>query len=673
MEHKRESAVQQYWYESGGAYFRQWCEAHYRTHNGVPLHWRDPFFSQFVEIVGNPWFERLTVLKAAQLGYTEVSVALCLFGAIALRSSSFFCVERVSKLMDIVGPRFQPCLDSNDLAQDLRREVARLGRPDTDNRSRLIQIGGASIYFGASNRVGASKREVTSQISSVPVSFLAVADEAESQPPGIATVLSERFSASELPTSIVRLGSTPGGEGGPVDLEVQRSRHYFDWHFTCPECDRGQFLYPLGDEHVRPQPSEFAPYGNLFKPREFNEEGKTTRKYLDENGHPYDWWAHDDSSYDAKIETAYLGCRWCGAPISKELIASGEYRCRHTKERAINICQRAIAEQKGILDSAVVTMPRLASEKFDPVVRLKNLLSTRRVADAWQQGYGVIFSLGGGAISIGALIQSIARPVPDWADPDRPDLIVVGADQGGTFHQVVVQYWYFPDVENTLPSYDLKTTDGQRKQQQHWQSAFKQVVWWGEVSGMDGIEEVARSWRADLVGMDRDPEKSAASKFAARYTCSRESRIRKTRASLVPRGRGVERSPDWFDEAGVVFTFDQVVQSEDIRRRKKKVSGVEISEYAIDRTFGLDAVRSRVNGKNLSLPSHWRWDPSDRDSYLYQMVTSERMQSGHEAIWREPPAEPDHAHHADNFAEMAVLAFDLEPRPRSFSFGSISM
>jgi hypothetical protein len=635
---QKHRAITRFWYGDGHLYFQEWLANNYRTHTGQPLRWDEPFFSGFISLMGNPWLLRVTVIKGAQMGFSEMLIALVAFCLVELRSSTMYCVDKQLKLMDIVAPRVQPAFDNIEPIQLLRQASLKMrGRKDTDTKQRNVDVGGVPVYFAFAGIAGSATqgRQVSSSLSSVPIESYIIADEVEAFPPGALNILLERTSASTLPTCPLRCGSTPGAEGGVVDVEVKTSQHFFDWYVTCPHCEAGQFL---------------SPKGNLFRPLQV--EGKSDLQYFDAVGNPLDWFCTDSSSLAKKIETAYLGCRHCAKELSQEAIAQGIYRCHHTGETLAAFTDRTQKEKKPISDGVALRLPRLASKLFKLQERLSRLAQARNIsdrADSLQQGFGEVSSFGAGRIDKPLLLECIGKPLP--ANCVSPDLIVVGADQG-LGHQIsVVTYWYWGEGKD---------------EREKWDNARCEVKWFGSVFKMEGIEELASEWKADFVGIDMNPEAYSAGQFAKKFRPERANGG--TMAIDRVRGKSIDRPLNYFNNTGIVFLFYQTaLKGEEFKQSAREVQGEEYPAFALDRTFGLDTVLELVHAGRLHLPGDWVYDPRDKESFLYQMLTSERTAK---AQWVEGN-EPDHAMHALNFAAVAAICWSSLPKPTPFVFTGV--
>lgn len=635
---QKQRAIARFWYGDGHLYFQEWIKENYRTHTGQALRWDEPFFEGFISVMANPWLLRVTVIKGAQMGFSEMLIALVAFCLVELRSSTMYCVDEKLKLMDIVAPRVQPAFDSIKLIQMLRLDSIKLrGRKDTDTKQRNVDVGGVPVYFAFAGRAGGATqgRQVSSSLSSVPIESYIIADEVEAFPPGALNILLERTSASTLPTCPLRCGSTPGAEGGVVDVEVKTSQHFFDWYVVCPHCESGQFL---------------SPKGNLFRPLQI--EGKSDLQYFDSVGNPLDWFCTDSSSLAKRIETSYLGCRHCAGELTQDQIALGKYRCHHTGEDLIQFTERTQREKKPISDGVALRLPRLASRLFKLQERLSRLAQARNIsdrADSLQQGFGEVSSFGAGRIDKSLLLECIGRSLP--VNFTTPDLIVVGADQGLGHQITVVTYWYWGEGET---------------EREKWERAHCEVKWFGSAYRMEGIEEVASQWKADFVGIDMNPEAYSAGQFAQKFRPERADGG--SMAIEHARGKSVDRPPNYFTNTGIVFLFYQTaLKGEEFRQSTRVVQGEEYPAFALDRTFGLDSVLELVHSGRLHLPADWVYDPRDKESFLYQMLTSERTAK---AQWIEGN-EPDHAFHALNFAAVTAMCWSYLPKPTPFVFGGV--
>jgi hypothetical protein len=297
-------------------------------------------------------------------------------------------------------------------------------------------------------------------------------------------------------------------------------------------------------------------------------------------------------------------------------------------------------------------LPRLASKLFNLKERLARLTQARNIsdrADSLQQGFGEVSSFGAGRIDKSLLLECIGKPLPEHCK--NPDLIVIGADQGLGHQICVATYWYWGEGAT---------------EREKWETARVEVKWFGPVYRMDGIEELASEWKADFVGIDMNPEAYSAGQFATKFRPERETQG--SAASSLKRGDGGDRPQNYFEKNGIVFLFYQTaLKGEEFRSSSRKVQGEEYPAFALDRTFGLDSVLEIVHSGRLHLPADWVYDPRDKESFLYQMLTSERTAK---AQWVEGN-EPDHAMHALNFAAIAAICWDSLPKPTPFVFTGV--
>lgn len=604
---KRLSGVKR-WYKEGGYWAVAWIKEHYRTWAGEKLSWDDPFFEEFFLFLGNPWFETEFIEKSAQVGWTEAAIALNAFALAELRIPCGVGFEQERKLEKLVGTRFQTAFDHCAPIVKIRSDYHKITkRKDIDQKCQQVTVGGISNnYFPASTsaKKEGKGRQASSALSSF-TSCLIIGDEVELWPPGAIDVAKKRMEASRLPTRPFRAGSTPGQVMGITDSYMKSARHLFQWQVFCPCCDKPQFL---------------DPFGNFLKPVEHEENGTIDIIYLDKVGRPIDWFYHDP---ERKEQTAYLGCQFCAGELTPSSIRAGKFVCRNTGESLREIHDRTLEEQKPIHETIGIRLPKLAISSFSASERIRILRTTRNPTDEIQQGLGKPFSLGGGRISHAQIMDCIGRDIPDVCK-DWRKLVVAGVDQGVAGNIVVVQNWWLPP-------------DG-KDDQDIWEKAFVETFFHGEVTG--GFTELHRmfvNYEVNLVGIDGEPELEKAGDFA------REHPIR-------------------YSDDYTVFLFDQVHlrTGQKYAPSKRTIQGVKTLVFKLHRSAGLDAVRDRIYRGLHRLPSGLQFNPKDKSSLIYQLQTSERMDDGR---WVEPAGEPDHFHHALNFAEMAVLVDSYENAP----------
>lgn len=632
---QRKKAVER-WYLEGGSYFLEWVQENYRTHSGKPLAWDDPFFRDLVLINGCPWIERIVVRKGAQMGFTELMIALCAFALAEIRIPVGCCVDQKGKLEDLVPPRFQPSFDNTEAIAKLRRQAKATGRADRDSRQRNIQVGGETLtlaYAGIQKSKKGQQREVSSSLSSW-TSWFNCADEIEGYPLGVLDILKERQSSCRMPTKQLRCGSTPGAEGGVVDQEIKSAAYNFDWWVTCPTCGYEQYL---------------TPFGNLLKPKTFVENGISHTEYYDIMGAPFDWFHNSkkDAPVRERIKTAYIGCRNCGDELDWDTIASGEYAdIQHSDWRngvmkkgiaALELCGQLVSEKRPLKAGIIISMPRMASQLFSVSERLSDLHGSKNRMDCYQQGFGVIISLGGGKIDRSRLLECVGLAYPDWVSDriDSPDMKIMGLDQGHSYNIAVVDHYWFPPDEILMAKEGPEITARHR-----WENAYKETVWHGFIpGGFESAIEKCNEMGVLLLGIDMEPEVQKAAEIGNFYPA------------------------DGKDESTIkCFPMDQVElrSGEHFRKSARDIQGKKTPCFSIDRTFGYDAVRDRVHGLLHRLPETMTLDMRDDANFLHHLQTLERLVL--EKRWS--GGKPDHYMAALNFSEMTAFIHLHTPRHR---------
>jgi hypothetical protein len=270
------------------------------------------------------------------------------------------------------------------------------------------------------------------------------------------------------------------------------------------------------------------------------------------------------------------------------------------------------------------------------------MFTTKRPADGIQQFLGKATSLGGGKIQLARLV-ACQSTVP----PEREhDLIVMGADQGRYANWVLIAKWWFADDKD---------------KEQRWVGGFKQIIWWGQISGFDGLEEIAREKDVDLIGLDSEPEFNSAVDYGLQH---------------LPQRKG-SKNP----KIGQVYLFDQMsLKGEHFRRTIRTIESVKTGStmrtdkekkvpiYLLDRTYFLDAVRDRIYQSLQNFPEHISHDPKDHTNLFHHYLTSDRLPN---ETWLEPQGALDHFHHCDSFIEGVTKASLYEPGRGSLAYGGM--
>ena len=717
------------WYQEGGNLLIDWTKDYYRTHNGQPLRWNDVFLTPFFLLLGNPWVEELVVQKPAQVGFSESLVAFCAFILTKLKSPMGLGFESQTKVRQMMGQRVQRAFGYCEPIQKLNKSLRTLTSSEDINSKETITVGGVSLNTFYSK---IDDDQTAPTMRSFPANAIFI-DEIGVCEPGIEKVAAARMEASDWKIRpFIRAGSTPGLEGGVVDLKIRTARYAFFWEVTCPCCNTTQFL---------------DPFGNFLRWVMLEEDGILEERIVDQMGKPLSWYHHSvnppgvkdwqlsSADRDAAIASAYIGCQDCQAELELQTRAAGHFRCKHTGELLVEFCDRLLQEGKPLRGTVAIDLPKLVSESFDAPVRLDFMFTTEHPAQAIQEFLGRAISLGSGKISLKRIQQCIGLTL---LQPRKPDLMAAGIDQGkySNWYAVGEVYWG-------------KAAD----KKDRWRDSTIRIVEWGEFVGFDFLDELTRTHNLDLIGADNEPEYNSAVEYALKHLPRRtvpeveipiprdrsgfnqvcEARVF-DRGSIIPfeayllqygwryLNKREEQNPfycayyqiapqaagaapvhsldqlltqniaavialpkqlheEWQKDyepeidpvSGMqVYLFDQVELKggDQFRRNLRQVGNPGrtvrkaqqkqrlIPIYAIDRTYGLDAVRNRIYRQLLHLPPGTIYNPKDKSNFVYHLVTSDRLPEGK---WVEPPGAPDHYHHCLNFLEMAVLCSLYEP------------
>lgn len=654
---KKQKAIARYLKE-GGDYFLEWIPDNYRTHSGEKLSLKEPFYRDYLLILGNPWIETFDIMKAAQMGFSESLNAITAFYPTELRLPAAIGFEEAAKIRKQVSERIQPAFNYSPAVQRIQQEFHKqVKRQDKDN-TEGIAVGGVMVNFFHGKPSNASlkdenARQATSSMSSWPSCLINI-DEVELWILRMIDVPRKRMDNSLLPVKKMVRGSTPGPEGGVTDLLERSANYRFIWSIQCPHCGEEQHLHPLN---------------NFLKSRKMEVDGKMEEVYFEEIGKPVDWfhkdkyrkeglaiallsltyskhyqfipWIIRDYQQDYSLETAYVGCQHCEEPLSQETLDAGHYKCLNTGITVEELCQQALRDQKKI-ESVSLNLPRLATKRFDPVAQIKELMSdrTKNRADAVQQGLGIPFSIKGRKISLKRLQEASNNVLPFSRDPD---FVVMGIDQGKYNHWGMIQHWYLGD---------------EKDKELRFIKAHKKIVWYGKLT-FGQIDELVDTWNVDIVGMDSEPDYNLVGNYALKH---------------LPRGNCFYTKEKGLK--GQVYLMDQVYLKEvEYNRNERALQGTPerkqettIPIYSIDRTCWLNAVRDRLYRGLAYLPPGLEYDSSDNSNLFKHYLTSERYTDKNKIIWKEASGEPDHWFHADSFGEAAMSISFYEQGNSSFFF-----
>lgn len=614
IEAERNLNLDTWYYELGGQLFVDWVTENYRTYTGSKLLWNEPYVEEMYLLFGNPWFERVVYEKAAQMGFTECLIAFSAFALAHLHIALGIGFETQGKTNDMVGQRFQPSFDYCPQIQKLTQERRNtMGRGDIDNKSSLTVGGVTANFFYGSLPKGSGKgdeRQAPSKISSFTAQMI-LGDEYELWSRKVLDIVEKRMQASVFVTKPMRYGSTPGAEGGLVDTDVKLADYLFQWYVTCPHCGTEQYL---------------DPFGNFLKSVEMEVEGKMEELFIDPTGRPLDWFAHDPKN---KKATTYIGCSNpdCGEELLRENIDEGHFRCRKHNITLREACEEAIAKNNIVRRSAL-RMPMLASHKFDPIKTIKDLFSSESPVDVIQQGLGKPASFSSGGIAYKRIEACVGLALPQIR---QPDLTVLTVDVGRYGHPAMVQNWYFGEGKTY---------------EERWVNAHKEIVWYGKLKDLEeNVYYYVRKYRCHIVVMDNEPEFIAASNLALKH-------------------KPVRYHDHLYDEYSFgklqVFLIDQMALKVKYKRTEREVVNTQkdksVVVYNIDRTWGIDQVKTRIYRTQQHFPAGLIYDPEDPENNLIShYMSSNRTPDG---IWVED--KPDHLLLADSAAESVVFALKHE-------------
>jgi hypothetical protein len=741
----REGKIEE-WFKRAGEMFVQWQIANYRTHKNKPISYEDPFFQDLCLVVGDPRIQNVFVIKGAQQGFSELSISFALFCASELKCSTGFVVEQQRKLQDLVGPRIHPAIRfSQHISQIIDDYRKNTGVIDTLGRDRLITIGGIPITFAfAATSSSNASRIVPAALSSFQAD-VTIGDEVEAWDPAARSILAERQGASAVRTKPMRLGSTPGKEGGILDVMIRKSSRYFTWNVNCPHCGKKTWLNLFGavlkQEGGDPMRSEV--------------EGRSN--FLDPLGVPLRW-SHvcpPDAPLEERIETAYVSCSHCDTKFDSPHLMPGEYICAYT---GVTLHQflPSLQEEERVEREVAIEMNRIATQKCSIPERLGRIIyapSPQARADAYQQGFGIAISIGANKIPMYLIQECVGRQERDsWGD--EPDFVILGIDQGQAAHFGCVQYWWMPDYEaNPLGKRESEVRN-ENPELFDLARCKKAIVWSGQVMKTQSVIDLAEEWNADVVGIDQYPEVQQTAELTLKfgmnrepdsevqaailriarqfrfsiqippsdrftlslldaikaicpdretfdtlvndfYTLSLESLLEQDRTALARSRRlelvsivksalvslGMHEQASDFSYwkcSGFVIPFCQRELSDGTRYKYNNVTvihGMSIDRVTVDRTSQIDSVRDRICEKRQSFPDGTTYEPGDRDSLIYQYVTSSRIYTSQatsstglraaRARWQENPGEPDHYLHADAFGESAAATLLCHPDKNS--------
>lgn len=693
------------WYERGDIEVIEWVDAHYKTHEGKNIAWDDPFLRPFYRAIGNPWLEKIFVEKPAQCGMTEAFIAMTAFCLARVRIPVGFGFEERNKQQKMSGERIQPALDFCAPIQQLQAERKKFtARQDIDNRQ-SITVAGVTLnmyYAGTKESVKDQQNyQAPPQVRSMPL-CINFSDEFGLQPPAIIQIIDARMARTELPTKMIRAGSTPSYEGSFADLKVQQAHYLFQWYCYCPHCHQAQFL---------------DPFGNFLKEVELEEEGIKRKRYVSRTGRPLRWFHHSENpdgledwqikgeALETAIESAYIGCKVCGEELPESDRFGGEFRDRYHDHSLEAFLDEVTRSQTKIFRPVGIRLPKLASYSFEPKERIRALIEGDKPEDEIQQGLGKPFTMGVGKITAAEILECRKIETPDR----DPDLITMGIDQGQAFNYAVAVRWWLDA--------------SQKSKELQWQRAQCEVFWYGELSGWGAIASKAQELGASEVAIDSEPEFNSIASFALKYQPKNKGIARTLWNMHLPRAddtvRNTIESVGWLVEEEIndihwlikprnrqaipaneliammahanirippsperiypkskdfsIYLIDQVdLKYQSYKRIEKPIQGVredtKIAVNTIDRSYGLDCLRNRIYEGRVKFPENVVFNPKDKGNLVLHYTTIDRHTDG---SWGK--GDPDHYFHAHCFAEIVPLLAAYNPGVKRAGVTSIKM
>ncbi|ELS01106.1 hypothetical protein Xen7305DRAFT_00008080 [Xenococcus sp. PCC 7305] len=250
-------------------------------------------------------------------------------------------------------------------------------------------------------------------------------EERSQYPMGAADPLRRRLDAGLIPTRPERELGTPGGGMG-IEAEIEAADHHFFPHAECGNCHETVALHPKGA---------------LLKPSIVDHPvlGKT-QKYLSESGRPVQWFHHNEQK---PVETAYFGCPFCQAELSKEARSKAWYQCLTTGielEDYLNNLEEGLPSRRHKIGLTISPLLRIEAINTAAAI-IEEGLTSHNTADWQQQRLGLPSEAGTNNITLELLRLAIAAPVPINR---QPNVSLGGIDCGRGEHWLTMMDFYLP-------------------------------------------------------------------------------------------------------------------------------------------------------------------------------------------------------------------------------------
>jgi hypothetical protein len=412
-------------YANGGQQFLDHVKKYGCTEKGEDITF-DPWFEEFLLIIGDMRLHHVLTTGCAQLGKTLAHILFMIFCLTAGKLNAAWFYDTRTNLDANVPMQFHPV--ANYWISKMQEAGIRLWRSldKTINTRFQVEQANAIFAYTSTSRPGL-RNDGKAAAGSAVVSFqadLAFLEERSQYMPGAADPIPRRLDASMLPTRPIRELGTPGAGQG-IESELKDVDYYFYPHFQCDGC--GQ-LHPLD------------PKGCLLKPSTLRDPlGRPKVSYLSESGRPLKWFHHDKSR---PVDSAYFGCPNCDNEISEKKRTQARFHCRNTGVSALSFLAGlppGIPDRRWKIGVHLSPLSRPGKTLAEEMI--KSGFDAKRTDDWQQQALGHPSSHETGSLNLEMLRLAMTYPKPQR----KADHTIAGIDMGRSEDWLVVIDFFLPD------------------------------------------------------------------------------------------------------------------------------------------------------------------------------------------------------------------------------------
>ncbi|MEM7578246.1 MAG: hypothetical protein AAF316_00080 [Cyanobacteria bacterium P01_A01_bin.80] len=391
---------------------------------------------EYASLIGDLRISHVITAGNAQIGKSLFNMLLLVDFLVYTNLNALWFYPTKQQVDSLVPEVFSKCVQyyvENLELEILQRtgESISLIKPTDRQLASRYQVNGATAIFSYASTSGRSETSTTTGLSTAKAgasSFsgsILFIDESSQISREQIWVLLRRIDAGRIPTQPVReIGTFGSGLG--IEVSIESSDYHFYPHICCDSC--GETI-PL------------SPKGCLLQEDE-------NGNFLSATGRPKSWFFKD---FDNKVDSAYIGCSFCGEEITKEKrIKESFFQCLKTdiklKDYLNSLPKNTEDLYKRRKDSVSLHLsPLLRDTAFNLAAKLIDIgLNTESTRDYQQQ------VLGYSSESDTSKVTPELIKAANWKvlSKTQTNFVLCGVDQGRQEDFItVVRYWVNEDYK----------------------------------------------------------------------------------------------------------------------------------------------------------------------------------------------------------------------------------